>query len=265
MTDLKNLCQQVINVSRETGAFIKSESQKIGSKDIQSKGTHDYVTYVDKASEERLVSSLEKILPGSGFIAEENTREYEKSEYTWIVDPIDGTTNFIHGLPFYSISIGLMHNDELVLGVIYEPNLDEIFYSWKGAPAYLNGSEIHVSDKPTLKDSLVATGFPYHNYDRLETYMELFRWTLHNTHGVRRIGSAAVDLAYVACGRFEAFFEYGLSPWDVAAGGFLVQQAGGKVSDFFGNSNYIFAKDIMASNHHVYEEFLQQTTTFFKK
>ncbi|MFW5778056.1 MAG: inositol monophosphatase family protein, partial [Bacteroidota bacterium] len=156
-------------------------------------------------------------------------------------------------------SIALMHEKEIVLGVVYEPNLDECFYSFQGGNAYLNGKEISVSGKNKLQDSLLATGFPYHDYSRLQKYLELFTWCLHNTHGVRRIGSAAVDLAYVACGRFEAFFEYGLSPWDVAAGGFILKQAGGVVSDFSGEKDFIFSREIIGTNKLIYEEFLTVT------
>ncbi len=259
MNNLSQICQEVIQVSKDTGRFILSESEKIKNQHIESKGRHDYVTYVDKTAEKRIIEFLRSILPEAGFLAEENTVKYEETEYTWIIDPLDGTTNFIHGLPVYSVSIALMHEKEIVLGVVYEPNLDECFYSFKGGNAYLNGKEISVSGKNKLQDSLLATGFPYHDYSRLQKYLELFTWCLHNTHGVRRIGSAAVDLAYVACGRFEAFFEYGLSPWDVAAGGFILKQAGGLVSDFSGDKDYIFSREIIGTNKLIYDEFLKVT------
>lgn len=259
MNNLSQLCQEVISISKDTGRFILSESEKIRNQHIESKGRHDYVTYVDKTAEKKIIEALQRLLPEAGFLAEENTVKYEETEYTWIIDPLDGTTNFIHGLPVYSVSIALMHQKDIVLGVVYEPNLDECFYSYKGGNAFLNGKEISVSPKPKLQDSLLATGFPYHDYSRLQKYLELFTWCLHNTHGVRRIGSAAVDLAYVACGRFEAFFEYGLSPWDVAAGGFILQQAGGVVSDFSGNKDFIFSREIIGTNKLIYDEFLNVT------
>jgi myo-inositol-1(or 4)-monophosphatase len=174
----------------------------------------------------------------------------------WVIDPLDGTTNFIHGLPCFSISIGLLLKNVPILGVVYEINLDECFYSWQGAPAYLNGKEIHVSDRSHLRDSLLATGFPYHDYSRLEKYLALFNWCLKNTHGVRRLGSAAVDLVYVACGRFDAFFEYGLKPWDVVGGAFIVKQAGGVVTDFQGKDNFIYGGELVASNKAMGDEFL---------
>jgi myo-inositol-1(or 4)-monophosphatase len=209
---------------------------------------------VDKQSEERLVEGLSMILPGSGFIAEENPLLQSK-ELTWIIDPLDGTTNFIHGVPVYSISIALMEGTELLLGVIYEINLKECFYTWKGSPSYLNGLEINVSVTDKVKDSLFATGFPYYDYGRLDPYLHFFRYLMENSHGLRRLGSAAADLAYVACGRFDGFYEYGLSPWDVAAGALIVKNAGGAVSDFNGKDDFIFGKEIIATNGRIYDEF----------
>jgi myo-inositol-1(or 4)-monophosphatase len=156
-----------------------------------------------------------------------------------------------------------MHKTDIVIGVVYEINRDECFYAVKDKGTYLNGKKVNVSEAKLLKDSLLVTGFPYHNYERLDKYLELFTYVLKNTHGLRRLGSAAVDLAYVACGRFETFFEYGLNPWDVAAGSLLVKEAGGKVSDFSGEENYIFGKEIIASNGFVFDEFLNITSKIF--
>jgi myo-inositol-1(or 4)-monophosphatase len=254
---MEAICNQVNDLARQTGGFIRAELAKIKQHHIESKGQHDYVTYVDKTSEMMLVEGLQQILPEAGFITEENTIVSEEKQFMWIIDPLDGTTNFIHGLPCFSISIGLTRDSELVMGVIYEVNLDECFYAWEGSSAFLNGKEIRVSATATLHDSLLATGFPYHDYSRLEKYLELFTWCLHNTHGVRRLGSAAADLAYVACGRFDAFFEYGLKPWDVAAGAFIVKQAGGMVTDFAGGNNFLFGGELVASNSTMGPEFLK--------
>jgi myo-inositol-1(or 4)-monophosphatase len=264
MDNYRELCLKVCEISRNTGKFIQSEVNKIRNADVETKGLNDFVTYVDKTSEQALVKDLSALLPEAGFIAEENTSSKKGEIYNWIIDPLDGTTNFIHGLPCYSISIALMKENKVVLGVVYEINLDECFYAWEGSEAYLNGAVIKVSNAPTIKDSLFATGFPYYDYSRLDNYMELFIYFLKNSHGLRRLGSAAVDLAYVACGRFEGFYEYGLKPWDVAAGAFIVQQAGGKVSDFKGDSNYIFGKEIIATNNRVFEEFLKLSLNYFK-
>jgi myo-inositol-1(or 4)-monophosphatase len=263
MIDFERLCLQVTEISKKAGAFISEEAGKIHSGNIEIKGNHDFVTYVDKTAEQLIVSELKHLFPNSGFITEEKTVETSEQEFMWVIDPLDGTTNFIHGIPCFSVSIGLLQNHEPVLGVVYEVNLDECFYAWKDGAAYCNGQEIRVSDKAFVKDSLLATGFPYHDYSLLEKYMELFTWCMHNTHGVRRLGSAAVDLAYVACGRFEAFFEYGLNPWDVVGGAFIVKQAGGRISDFKGGGNYIFGKQLIASNAKIYDEFLDKVKSTF--
>src|SRR6185436_8238878 len=220
-------------------------------------------SYVDKSAEKILVDGLQKILPGSGFITEENTISIRGKEFQWIIDPLDGTTNFVHGVPCYCISVALMQNEELVTGIIYEINQDECFYAWKDSPAFLNDKEIKVSAVDKLENSLLATGFPYTNFERMKPYMEVFDFCMHETHGLRRLGSAAVDLAYVAAGRFEGFYEYGLNSWDVAAGACIVQQAGGKVSDFSGGKKFIFGKEIIATNKNVFNEFLEVVKSKF--
>lgn len=263
--NLEIMCYEVTVISKEAGGFIRNELDKISGKQIESKGTHNYVTYVDKNAEEMIVKSLQSLLPEAGFITEEDTIARENKEYMWVIDPLDGTTNFIHGLPCFSVSIALMRNGKIILGVVYEINLKECFYAWEGGEAFMDGKKISVSDKKFLKDSLLATGFPYHDYSKMEKYLELFTWCLHNTHGVRRIGSAAVDLAYVACGRFDAFFEYGLNAWDVAAGAFIVQMAGGKVTDFQGGDDYIFGGELIATNSLIANEFVTTTANVFNK
>ena len=254
--DLKKLTLSVCDLSFGVGEFLKQEVSKLKSTDIQLKGLHNFVTWVDQESEHRIVEKLSKLLLDSGFIAEENPA-LKPGEYTWIIDPLDGTTNFIHGVPLYCISIGLMYQDETILGVVYEPNLKECFYTWKSGPAYLNREIIHVSQTATVNESLFATGFPYYDYRRLDDYLAIFKHLLQNSHGVRRLGSAAADLAYTACGRYDGFFEYGLSSWDVNAGSLLVKNAGGMVTDFRGTDDYIFGKQIIATNNAVYSEFLK--------
>jgi len=263
-TDLKKLCAAVCEVAKQTGAFIRGERQKFSVDRIETKSKNDFVSYVDKTSEVQIIKALSKLLPDSGFIAEEGTSSKKGEVYNWIIDPLDGTTNFIHGIPCYAISIGLMRNEELVMGVIYEINLDECFYAWEDSKAYLNGKEISVSKTAVVADSLLATGFPYYDYSRMDEYMELFRYFMQHTHGLRRLGSAATDLAYVACGRFDGFYEYCLQPWDVAAGAFIVKQAGGKVTDFKGEDNYIFGREIVAGNNNFFNEFLGVIKTHFK-
>lgn len=261
--NLQTLCQDVCALSKEVGVFIKNEGEKFSLMKVEVKGKNDFVTYVDKTSEKRIVEKLAILLPEAGFIAEEGTSTKKGEIYNWVIDPLDGTTNFIHGIPCFAISIALMRNKELVLGVIYEINLDECFYAWEGSKAYLNGKEINVTKTAKLADSLLATGFPYYDYNRMDDYMKLFNYFMTHTHGLRRLGSAATDLAYVACGRFEGFYEYSLQPWDVAAGAFIVQQAGGKVTDFKGEGNYIFGKEIVAGNTAFFDEFLDAVKKHF--
>ncbi len=253
---LAEICVQAREVIARTVDFIRDQSTSFDYSDVEHKGLNDLVSYVDKTAEKMLVEGLRILIPSCGFITEENTDNSQGEKYRWIIDPLDGTTNFIHGVPCYCVSVALMDDDELVMGIIHEVNLNECFYSWKGAPARMNDKIISVSKRNKLADSLIVTGFPYTNFSRLNEYMQIFDFCMKNTHGIRRPGSAAVDLAYVACGRFEAFYEYGLNSWDVAAGVFLVQQAGGSVSDFSGGNNFVFGKEVIASNAGVFTEFL---------
>ncbi len=259
------ITKQVVNLTKAVGYFIRQEAEKFSEKDVEVKGEHNFVTYVDKTAENMLIKELKKMLPEAGFIAEEEQDLERGDRFNWIVDPLDGTTNFIHSVPLYSISIALTDRDEIIAGVVYEINLQEAFYAWKGSPAYLNGKEISVSDKQKVDDTLIATGFPYYDYSLLDKYLDLFKDLMKNSRGIRRLGSAAVDLAYVAAGRFDIFYEYGLNPWDVAAGALIVQQAGGKVSDFNNDNNFLFGKEIVASNGKVHQEFVDKLQHYFKK
>ena len=256
MTDLQKLCDQVIEVAKEAGRFIKLQRVTFSNEKVEYKGNNDLVSYVDKTAEQLLVDRLKVIFNQAGFITEENTAGSNNQEWHWIIDPLDGTTNFVHGIPCYCVSVALAHYQEVVMGVIYEINLDECFYAWEGGGAWLNGTKIQVSNVRQLNKALLATGFPYTDYSRMKEYMEVFNHCMHHTHGLRRLGSAAVDMAYVACGRFEAFYEYGLNSWDIAAGCCIVKEAGGIVSDFAGGTNFLFGKEIISSNASCYSEFL---------
>lgn len=255
------LCHNVVELCREVGIFIKMEEPKVNSGDIEEKSKNSLVSYVDKTAEKKLVEGLSELLSEAGFIAEEGTSTKTGESYNWIIDPLDGTTNFLHGIPTYSVSVALKKENNIVLGVVYEVNRDECFYAWEASAAYLNGEKIAVSSTSKLSNSLLATGFPYYDYNRIDGYFNLLKELAHGTRGIRRIGSAAVDLAYVACGRFDAFFEYSLHAWDVAAGAFIVQQAGGTIVDFKGENNWLFGKEIIASNavlHSDMEQILQK-------
>jgi myo-inositol-1(or 4)-monophosphatase len=255
---------QACDIAKQAGDFIRKEAGTFSTKSVEVKGLHNFVTYVDKGAEKFIVDRLREILPEAGFIAEEGTSTARGERFDWVIDPLDGTTNFIHGLPPYAVSIGLLENSVPVLGIVYEITLGECFYAWKDGPAYLNGKEIHVSEKAKVQDALIATGFPYYDYHLMRPYIDCLEYFLQNSHGVRRLGSAATDLAYVACGRFEAFYEYGLSPWDVAGGAFVLQQAGGRLSDFSGGDNFIFGKELVAANKPVFDEFLKTVRKYLK-
>lgn len=257
--NLESLTRSVTGIASETGDFIRNQAGLINQDDIHTKTANNFVTYVDRESERQIVEKLSRLLPGSGFIAEENP-QFNRQELTWIIDPLDGTTNFIHNIPLYCISIGLMENDTMILGVIYEVVRQEMFYTWRSAPSYLNGRIIRVSESKDIAGSFFATGFPFYDYKWLDKYLELFKYLMQNSQGVRRLGSAAADLAWVACGRFDGFYEYGLSPWDVAAGALLVQNAGGRVTDFSGGGNYIFGEEILATNTSIHDDFLSHFT-----
>jgi myo-inositol-1(or 4)-monophosphatase len=260
------LCHEVIALSKEVGQFMKEENKKIRRGDVESKEHfNSLVTYVDKTVEEKVIAKLSTLIDDAGFIAEEGTSSKIGERYNWIIDPLDGTTNFIHGLPIYCVSIALQEDDEIVLGVIFEPNMNECFYAWKGSKAYLNGEVISVSSAKRMEDSLLATGFPYWDFNRMDAYLRILKDFTARTRGIRRIGSAAVDLAYVACGRFEAFYEYSLKPWDIAAGAFIIEQAGGVVTDFQGNRDLVSGKEILAANPHIHPELQQKIESEFYK
>ena len=258
----QQICEEVVTLSRHVGLWLCSERQSLTSVKMKAKGVHDYVTQFDKESEKTIVAKLKELVPEAGFIAEEDTERGLEDQYNWIVDPLDGTTNFIHGLPPTAISIALKEYDEIVVGVVYEIWRDECFYAYKDGKAYLNGYPIHVSHCSKLDASLLATGFPYSDFSILDPFMRYMRWSMQHTHGLRRLGSAATDLAYVACGRCDGYFEYGMKPYDVAAGAFIIQQAGGQVSDFSGGSNWLFGGEIIASGPDLFPEFQQSVKHF---
>lgn len=249
--DIKHVCDQTVHLVREVGSFIRKEQQKVTRGDIELKSLNSLVSYVDKQAEEQLVKGLSRIVPAAGFIAEEGTGERNDHGFNWIVDPLDGTTNFLHGLSVYSVSVALHDGDNLVVGVVLEVGQNECFYAYRGGGAYCNGEPISVSPNSKLSDSLLATGFPYYDFDRMDGYLQLLRECFQKTRGVRRWGSAAVDLAYVACGRFDGFFEYGLNPWDVAAGTLLVREAGGNVLAFSATNDPVFGREIIASSSEI--------------
>ena len=250
---LQLLLAKVISTAKDTGNWIRAERETFSQVKVEVKGLNDLVSYVDRGAEQKIVTELTNHFP-AGFIVEENSLS-GKQEYNWIVDPLDGTTNFVHGIPCYAVSIALEYKGEIILGVVYEINRDECFYATKGGGSFLNTISIRVSETKFLKDSLIATGFPIYNFSKMENYLKSLENLMRNTHGIRRIGSAATDLCYVACGRVDAFFEYNLNSWDVAAGALIVKEAGGTICDFKGGQNWLFGKEIIGSNTKIAEEF----------
>ena len=257
MENLKALTEAVCCVAREAGHFLKEERKSFRREVVQEKHAHDYVSYVDKASEKKVVSALRKLLPEAGFIAEEGSAAYSDETYCWVVDPLDGTTNYIHDNAPYCVSIALRDKQSLLLGVVYEPCRDECFYAWKGSKAYLDGKEIRVTDVAVLDKAFVALGFPYDS-DHYRPVAQKLVDRLYGYAGrTRLLGSAAAELCYVACGRFDARIEGHLGPWDVAAGGLILMQAGGRLSDFAGGDTWPSAEQVMASNGVIHDKILR--------
>ena len=257
MIDLSKIGPQVIEIAKVTGEFIVNERESFSMKSVEQKGMQNFVSYVDKEAEQQLVNALKELIPESGFIVEEQTAGHNKEEYIWIVDPLDGTTNFIHGVFPFSISIALKKGDNIILGVVYELGLKEAFYSWEGIDAFCNDKQITVRNVAGIANSLISTGFHTNDFSRLTGHMKVVEQVVKNSHGLRRHGSAATDLAYLAAGRFDAFFEYGLSVWDVAAGAYLVQKAGGEISDYSGGENFYFGGELCAGTPDVYNELIE--------
>lgn len=257
MIDSAAVLAKALPCVRETGQWIQSALKDVQTSDIIYKGTNDLVSYVDQQAELKLKESLFSILPEAQFIAEESASGYNAvgDGYYWVIDPLDGTTNFLHGLPIYAVSVGLIRYKQPVLGLIYEPNRDELFYASKGNGAFLNGKSIRVSVAKSLSTSLLATGFPYYDFSYQDRYLDLLKELMQKSHGLRRMGAAAIDLAYTACGRFEGFFEANLKPWDVAAGKIIIEEAGGRVTNFKGGEDVIFSGEIIGAGA-IFDEFL---------
>ena len=257
MTDYKTICERVCEVARKAGEYIDSQRKHFSFSDVEFKGVHNMVSYVDKESERMIVEALREILPGSGFITEEGTASCRGERFRWVIDPLDGTTNFVHGLPPYCVSIALMEGEEVVAGVVYEVTHRELFHAWKGSDAYLNGERIVCSKVDRLENALIAVGFSYATIAEVEDFLDGIAYYQRTTDGIRRVGWATADLGYVACGRVDAFSQVKLSAWDVAAGAFIAQRAGAVVTDYSGGGNFIFGREIVAANPLVYDEFIK--------
>lgn len=248
-----------VKAARLAGNIINHASRDLDLVQVSRKQQNDFVTEVDKAAEKIIIETLLKAYPDHAILAEESGHipsQKGHSDYIWIIDPLDGTSNFIHGFPQYAVSIGLQHKGILTQGVVYDPSRDELFTATKGTGAYLNNRRIRVSKRIRLADALLGTGFPFKNLDILDDYLTLFRKLTATSAGIRRPGAAALDLAYVACGRFDGFFEIGLSPWDIAAGRLLITEAGGLVGGFDGETAPLESKDIVAANPKIFAQMI---------
>ncbi|MEW6600692.1 MAG: inositol monophosphatase family protein [Nitrospirota bacterium] len=245
------------------GEHILSNLGKILQSDIDTKQTSDFVTRVDRESERIIIDTIKQKFPDHKFLAEESVSKDYSGEFRWIIDPLDGTTNFIHGYPVFSVSIALEVKSEVVLGLVYDPLRHEIFTAEKGKGAFLNGRPVRVSSVPDLGNSLVTTGFPFRRKDLIGPYLDLFRNIFFRVSDIRRAGSAALDLASLASGRCDCFFEIGLSPWDIAAGSILIKEAGGIVTDFGGGNDYMLTGNIVAATPSLHKEILKEVRGVF--
>lgn len=257
LSDLEYLCTEVRQIARRAGAFLRDERQKFDRERVEEKSAHNYVSYVDKESERRLVEQLSALFPSAGFIAEEGSGNLTDEDYCWVIDPLDGTSNYIHDMAPYCVSIALRSKEELLLGVVYEVCRNECFYAWKGSKAYLNGKEIRVTDVAVLDKAFIALGFPYDSDNYRPVAKKLVDRLYGFAGGTRLLGSAAAELCYVACGRFDARIEGYLGPWDVAAGGLILMQAGGKLTDFAGGDTWPSAEQVVASNGAIHDTILR--------
>lgn len=246
-----------IQAAREAGQYLKESVGKVRSIEVKQGEERNLVSEIDKTSEATIIRILRSHFPTHAFLAEEGGGAGSSSEYTWVIDPLDGTTNFLHGLPIFCVTIGLEYKGEIVAGVVYDPNREELFTAEKGSGAFLNGSRLRVTTTDSLLHSLVVTGFPYNIAENPRNAVERFVGFLMAARGVRRLGSAALDLSYVAAGRFDGFWEVYLHPWDMAAGMLLVSEAGGTTSDFAGKPMSIYRHDILASNGRIHDAMLE--------
>ncbi|MEW6313176.1 MAG: inositol monophosphatase family protein [Pseudomonadota bacterium] len=245
-----------VKAARRAGSIINRASQNIDALTVSRKSFNDFVSEVDRASEQAIVQILREAYPDHAILAEEGGASGD-SEFLWIIDPLDGTTNFLHGFPQYAISIALQQKGVLSQAVVYDPCRNELFTASRGSGAFLNDRRIRVTKRDKLQDSLIGTGFPFRDFQHLDTYLAMFRDLLTKTAGLRRPGAAALDLAYVAAGRFDGFWEIGLSPWDIAAGCLLITEAGGLVGDFNGEDQYLKSGNVVAGNPKVFTQLLQ--------
>lgn len=262
--DLDKLCKSALLVVSKAATFIKENLTKVHTDQVIEKGTNSLVSFVDQQAEQILVEGLSKLLPDAGFITEEEMTAQGKKDLTWIIDPLDGTTNFLHALPHFSVSVALYNGENVIIGIVHDVMHDEVFSAILGGGAKLNGQQISVTPRTSFHDVLIGTGFPYSTEHTSQGHFDALREVLMKTRGIRRIGSAALDLCYVACGRFGAFYEHTLNAYDIAAGALIVREAGGLVTDYRGGDEWLFEGEILATAPQLQNDMLEITSLFSK-
>jgi myo-inositol-1(or 4)-monophosphatase len=263
-TNLHPMLNIAVKAARAAGAIITRASFDVDRLAINQKGHNDFVTEVDQAAEDIIIDTLLQAYPGHSILAEESgrSRGAQDSDYVWIIDPLDGTTNFIHGLPMYAVSIALAFRGRIEQAVVYDPTRNDLFYATKGKGAFLNDKRLRVSKRIRMLDALIGTGFPFRKGDNFKRYMKMFEEVSVACAGLRRPGAASLDLCYVAAGWYDGFFETGLSPWDAAAGSLIITEAGGLVGNFTGESDFLYQREIVAGNPKIYAQLVQILTPY---
>ena len=248
-----------IKAARTAGSIINRAALDLEVLKVGTKGPNDYVSEVDRAAEAAIIDTLLEAYPGHGILAEESGRERgaKDSEFVWIIDPLDGTTNFLHGFPVYAVSIALAVRGQVQQAVVYDPTRNDLFFASKGRGAFLNDRRLRVSKRTRIGDALIGTGFPFRKGDNFKRYLKMFEEVMQICAGLRRPGAAALDLCYVAAGYYDGFFETGLQPWDAAAGSLMVTEAGGLIGNFTGDSDYLYQREVVAGNPKIFGQLVQ--------
>ena len=261
---LHPMLNTAIKAARAAGSIINRAALDLEVLKIGTKGPNDYVSEVDRAAEAAIIEILLEAYPGHAILAEESGREHgaKHSEYTWIIDPLDGTTNFVHGFPVYAVSIALAHRNVVQQAVVYDPTRNDLFFASKGRGAFLNDRRLRVSRRTRITDALIGTGFPFRKGDNFKRYVKMFEEVMQHCAGLRRPGAAALDLCYVAAGYYDGFFETGLNPWDVAADSLIITEAGGLIGNFTGEADYLYQREVVAGNPKVYGQLVQILTPY---
>ncbi len=259
------MLRKAIEASRLAGEAIRHYANQVQKLDVENKAHNDFVTKVDREAENIAIRLLQRAYPDHAFFGEETGKQGPDSDYEWVIDPLDGTTNFLYGIPQFSVSIALKYKGRLSVGVVYDPLRDETFAAARGEGATLNGRRIRVSERSSMQNALLGTGIPFRTNQNLDLYLQTLKVLVPDTAGIRRPGSAALDLAYVASGRFDGFWEFGLNEWDIAAGVLLIQEAGGLISDMHGNNTDMSTSNVLAANLKVFKEMLKRLHAVMQK